>query len=284
MRSLLFRIPIIDVPVLAYGTMLVVAMFSSYLVGRRLFRRGGVQIQENRLMDLFVIGVLCGVLGARVLYVVRNLDSFRGTFGAVFKIWEGGLVFHGGIIGGALGAAWFLRRHRIPILKAGDVIMPCLLLGLAWGRIGCFMNGCCYGKVSDSPVAVSFPGRDLELRPDGSPAYNWHVMSGFIDEDAPHSLPVHPTQLYSAVLAALLGYALVLLLQRKRFEGQVMAATALGYGVARFLIEFLRDDEVAVLAGLKRAQIASVVLFGVGLVVYVVCRGRARRGGVIRDA
>jgi phosphatidylglycerol:prolipoprotein diacylglycerol transferase len=207
------------------------------------------------------------VVGARLLYILQNLNAFARDPVSVFRVWEGGLSFHGGVVGGAIGIIWFLRRHKLPVLKVGDVIMPCLLLGLGWGRIGCFMNGCCYGKVcKDLPWAVTFP--------EGSPAYLWHLESGLIGDHAARCLPVHPVQVYSSISAVGLALFLVWVLSRKRFDGEVMVCAAGTYGVLRFLLEFLRDDDSPILAGLTQSQLFSIGLLALGILLYWTLRPR----------
>jgi phosphatidylglycerol:prolipoprotein diacylglycerol transferase len=149
------------------------------------------------------------------------------------------------------------------------VIAPSLALGVAFGRIGCFLNGCCYGDRCDLPWALRFPK--------GSIPWWDHVHQHWITKDAAQSLAVHPTQLYSAFD----GFLLVALLSayyplRKR-DGEVLALLMVTYPITRFLIEMLRDDDGVFLMGMTVSQLISVAIFlgGVGLWVWIRLRGPA---------
>jgi len=267
MRSLLLEIPFwlpfvgrIGIPINAYGVMLVLGLFAAVLLGRRLSRDFAPYLATTQVMDLMVVAMLCGVAGSRILYIFQNLGDFIEEPGSVFRVWEGGLAFHGGVAGGALGVICFLRMNRFPVIKTGDLLMPCLLIGLAWGRIGCFMNGCCYGALCDLPWAVTFP--------ENSPAHLWHQHLELIQDETSHSLQVHPSQIYSSLVAVALCVLLVWILSRKRFNGQVMAIAAMSYGVARFLLQLFRDDDLPFFAGLARSQLFSAALLVFGALLY----------------
>jgi phosphatidylglycerol:prolipoprotein diacylglycerol transferase len=274
MHPLLVKIPFwlpwvgsFTIPIHTYGTMLVVAMFAALFLVRRLIRSSGIRMSDVQVLDLLVVAVMTGVVGARLVYVLRNPGEFSEEWSGAFKVWRGGLVFHGGVLGGLVGIVWYLRRHHLPVFRTGDVLMPGLLLGLAWGRIGCFLNGCCYGEVAEGwPLAVRFPR--------GSPA--WYEHSQEIGEDAVCSLPVHPTQIYESVAAAALGLLLIRVLSRKRFDGQVVAVAALSYAAVRFGLEFLRGDVPRHGGMFTAAQIISAGLFALGAVLYAVLARRAK--------
>jgi len=267
MRSLLLEIPFwlpivgrFEIPIHAYGVMLVFGLFAALLLGARLSRDFEPHLTVTQVMDLMVVAMLCGVVGSRLLYIFQNLSDFIERPGAVLRVWEGGLAFHGGVAGGALGVIWFLRKNKLPVIKTGDLLMPCLLMGLAWGRIGCFMNGCCYGTLCNLPWGVTFP--------ENSPAHLWHQHLELIQDGTNHSLRVHPSQIYSSLTAVALCLLLVWVLSRKKFDGQVMAAAAMVYGVARFLLQFFRDDDLPVLVGLARSQLFSLALLAFGFLLY----------------
>jgi phosphatidylglycerol:prolipoprotein diacylglycerol transferase len=171
------------------------------------------------------------------------------------KFWAGGLTYYGGLLG-ASAAAWFLlRRDRFPFWKAADMAGFAVPLGLAFGRMGCLMAGCCFGSTCDLPWAMSFPWR--------SPASVEQFKAHLIPSDRLWSLPVHPTQIYEA--AASLGIAAFCLMwvhPRKRYDGQVFVAFLALYAVARFLVEFLRRDDRGGLLGLSTSQLIGVALLG----------------------
>ncbi|HEY3818921.1 MAG TPA: prolipoprotein diacylglyceryl transferase [Polyangiaceae bacterium] len=171
------------------------------------------------------------------------------------KFWAGGLTYYGGFLG-AGGAAWFLlKRDRFPFWKAADMAGFAVPLGLAFGRMGCLMAGCCFGETCDLPWAMSFPWR--------SAASEEQFKAHLLPSAKLWSLPVHPTQIYeSAASLAIAAFCLVWLHPRKRYDGQVFAAFLALYAVARFLLEFLRRDDRGGMLGLSTSQ-----LVGIGLVV-----------------
>jgi phosphatidylglycerol:prolipoprotein diacylglycerol transferase len=198
------------------------------------------------------------MVGARLFFVVEYWGEKILTIGEIFKIWEGGIVFYGSVIGAAV--AFFLVRifRPFPILATLDVLAPSIAIGIALGRVGCFLNGCCYGDVCDIPwLAVRFP-------PD-TPPWNAERAQGLIPADAPRSLPLHPTQLYAAVDGLVLFALLTAYYPLRRRAGEVIALLMLTYPVTRFLIERLRDDESAFVWGLTISQAVSLVLFLMGL-------------------
>jgi phosphatidylglycerol:prolipoprotein diacylglycerol transferase len=147
-------------PIRGYGTMLVVAVCAASFLGARRARQMGLDADLILSMSFWVF--LAGVVGARVFYIVQYWDQFRrdtwsGTLSELANIAQGGLVVYGGVIGGVAALLIFLRIHRLPTLAICDLIAPVAALGLALGRMGCFLNGCCYGGVADVPWAVQFP-------------------------------------------------------------------------------------------------------------------------------
>ncbi len=209
--------------------------------------------------------VLGGVAGARVLHVA--LESARYNF-KLFAIWEGGIVFYGGFIGALLVGIVFLWRRRVPMLSTTDVIAPSVALGAAFGRLGCFLKGCCFGAITDRPWGVCFP-RIVETvvrdgRPDpvvtGSPAFLHHQQAYplQVGPAATHSLPVHPTQLYESVVMVALFLLLSWYWSKRPRPGRVLASLGAGYGLWRFGLEFLRGDWHPHAAGLTLSQIISL--------------------------
>jgi phosphatidylglycerol:prolipoprotein diacylglycerol transferase len=186
----------------------------------------------------------------------------------VFRIWQGGIVFYGCIMGGLIGSVLYWVRHPYPFRAMADAVAPALALGSALGRTGCFLNGCCYGAPTSFPLAVRFPT--------GAPAWARHVELGLIPPLAAHSLAVHPTQLYSALDALFILALLMWFYPRRRRDGEVMALLMVTYPVLRFANECLRGDEPAILAGLSAAQAISLGLFGAGVATWAYLAGLPR--------
>ena len=206
-------------------------------------------ITANQLVDFCSVGLLSGIAGGRLYYVLMNWQWFVMNPWEVFAIWHGGLVWYGGFAGGLLGAWSYVRRHGLDFVRVFDQFIPFLALGHGIGRLGCFLNGCCYGRPTDSWCGVLFPG---------------------------HESPVWPTQLFEAAGLFLL-YLLLRRLQTPealRRRGRVFGAYLCGYAALRFLIEQFRGDQPAWLAGFTLAQALSVGLFIAGAVVTL----RAKKG------
>lgn len=178
-------------------------------------------IPAEAVLDLGPWLILGGLVGARALFVAMFWrQEFAGQpLGALFAVWHGGLVFYGGLLGAVLSALVYLRLKRLPIWKVADVLAPSIALGSVFGRLGCFINGCCYGRPCSLPWATQYP--------------QGYPISG---------TPVHPTQLYDALLNLGLFAALARLYRTKSFPGEVFGVYVLAYAVLRFSVELFRGD------------------------------------------
>jgi phosphatidylglycerol:prolipoprotein diacylglycerol transferase len=186
---------------------------------------------------------------------------------AVLKVWRGGLAYYGGFIFAAGFGLYYARKHRLGMWKMADLAAPWIALGLALTRLGCFLNGCCYGKVSDVPWAVRFPN--------GSAVHEVQLNAHLVAPGAP-ALAVHPTQLYLAALNLLTFFLLYFLFRRrKRFDGALFAWLLICKGVFRTIVEVWRDDDRGVMFGwLSTSQLLSIPLVALGIWLLV----RARPG------
>ena len=179
----------------------------------------------------------------------------------LFAIWKGGLVFYGALIGATLTGAAFVKIKKLPFLKLADALAPSIALGSVFGRIGCLMTGCCFGKVCSLPWAVQFPPRSL--------AADEHEKLGRIASHAP-SLPVHPTQLYDSLLNLVLYLGLAWLYRRKKFDGQVFGVFLIAYALMRSTVEMFRGDYgTHQLGAFTPAQLVSVVIMVAGIAMLV---------------
>jgi phosphatidylglycerol:prolipoprotein diacylglycerol transferase len=229
-RPILAELPF-GVPLYGYGAMLCLSVLVGLLLAGWLAERDGRDpVLTNRCAAWALAGA---VLGARLLYVVTNLDQFNRA-DEVFRFWEGGVVAYGGFLGGFAGAVLFSRIHGLRMLEWADCVAPSLCVGLALTRIGCLLGGCDFGRPWDGPWAIQFPA--------GSAAYNQQVLEGLLTAGATRSLPVHPTQIYESLAGlVLLGVALTVR-RRRTFTGQTFIAVVLGYAVLRSGIEVFRAD------------------------------------------
>lgn len=239
MHPILFKIG--PVTLYTYGFMMAMAFLTCYFILQgELKKRDEHPDFASNIVFWAAIG---GILGAKILYLLENLpDFFADPIGMVFT--RSGLVFHGGLIGGAATVIIYLKRSKKSIRIYADIIGPLLLVGQAIGRIGCFFAGCCHGKACDLPWAVTFPY--------ASP---------------PADFPVHPTQLYETILNLILFFILIKIIRpRMKRDGSTFGFYLIFAGIERFLIEFLRVNPI-VLWGLSSAQFTSMGIALAGIVM-----------------
>lgn len=208
-------------------------------------------IPDTLIMDMGFWSVVAGLVGARLMYVLLNWRYYAANLFDIVKIWEGGLVYYGGVIAGILAAVFFLRRHReIGLWAVFDLVAPGLALGHFFGRIGCFFAGCCYGAPCELPWSVTF----------SDPA-----------SLAPLNAQLHPTQLYEAIGTAAIFVILHLFSRRSPRAGYVTAAYLALYGIVRFSLEYFRgDDRGAFLAGFSPGQVISLILILSAAVIFTI--------------
>jgi len=194
-----------------------------------------------------VCAIAGGVWGSHALVVLQNGNVDARTLA---RAWEGAKSFYGGVAGGTLAALLYFRLRRLPSVAYADAAIPAVALGYAIGRVGCFVNGDDFGTLSGLPWAVRYPA--------GTAAYVAHASRGWIEPFDAQSLPVHPTQLYSA----LLGLMLFIVLSRWRppTPGWRVGIAAAGYSIVRFVLEGWRGDFQPVLASFSMPQLCSIVL------------------------
>ncbi len=212
--------------VYSYGFCMALAVMLAWLISSRLARRPSYSVSQAA--DLLFIFFVAGIAGARLFYVLQHPSEFTGRWVAVFFLQEGGLVWYGGFIGGVVCGVFYMRLRRIPILPWADLFSPVLALSQAVGRVGCYLNGCCFGR-------------------DG-----------------------HAVQLYESTFLAVLSVFLFLRFIRRKMNGEVFVLYLMGYGSARFALEFLRGDQSSY-GGLTLPQWVSLCLvtFGIGFYGYL---------------
>jgi phosphatidylglycerol:prolipoprotein diacylglycerol transferase len=177
------------------------------------------------------------------------------------RFWAGGLTYYGGFVG-ASGAAWFLlKRDKFPFWKAADMAGMVIPVGLAFGRMGCLLGGCCFGRPLSGPFGIEFPPF--------SAASVAQARDGLLPGAHLHSLSVHPTQLYEAWGSFALALLLILWLHgRKRYDGHVFLAFVIGYAGLRFLLEMFRADDRGGIAFLSTSQWVGLVLIGLAVTLH----------------
>ncbi|MFH0985750.1 MAG: prolipoprotein diacylglyceryl transferase [Candidatus Omnitrophota bacterium] len=220
-------------------------LLSLFLMKRRAMNEGFPGPEE--VFDMAFVVLLWGFVGARIFYVIQNLPYYIAKPLKFFAVWEGGLIFYGGAIASFVGLWLMARKKKWPLWKILDFLTPYGALTQAFGRLGCFLNGCCFGKACSLPWAVRFP----EL-----------------------SHAVHPAQLYEAFYDLVLFVFLIKRRARIRFEGEISLLYFLLYGMGRYLIEFAREPSWMRM-GLSSNQWLSVAIMVVSFIVFQSRRRKA---------
>jgi len=221
-----------SVPIPAYFPLLSLGFIIGIWVIVRDARRLG--IDAAHVLNLFAYASVGIFLGARLFVVLPRLDHYLGRPGEIFQITESGLASHGGFLGGLVVLLAYVAWYRLPLLRLGDSLPRGFAVGLFFARIGCFLEGSCYGVVTSLPWGVRFP--------EGSVAYGDAPLTGLALRGEALTSPLHPTQLYSAAAAVGLFFLAQWLARRRRFVGEVCLSGLLFYGWTRLAIDALRGD------------------------------------------
>ncbi len=247
------------VPVRAWGTMLMLGFTAGMLWAIRDVRDDN-QFDTDYIIDVTLAILVGAIVGARLLSVALNWGHYAGTPSELLRVWAGGLSFHGGLAGGFLGGALLTVRRGLSVPRAMDLMAPPIALGYAITRIGCFLNGCCYGAPTESVFAVTFN----KLANTGVPG-----------------IDLHPTQLYAAAASVLIFGILLAVRQRVKVNGHLFGWYVMIYSGARFIIEqFRRNASAEVfrpLAPLTIAQTGSIAIIIIVAALMAVSHARAKR-------
>ncbi len=315
----LFEIPFVNLTIKSYGLMMVIGFLVAIFVIRSLSR--DITASPQMITNAALYSLIAGVVGARLFYVVHHYSEFQGDWHNIFAIWHGGLELLGGVTFSIAVIIAYLFYHKLPVRRYLDILAMGLMLALAFGRIGCFLNGCCFGKPTELPWAVRFPYHSFsylsQVYP--NPARNrsepWlKLPSEFfgylvsnndwieaeqgnlkpyrllsdkqkdeVKSGAYRALKVHPTQLYSSGNAAMLSLVLFLFwrwgIKAKKepairkftpTPGCTFALMFVLYGITRFLLESLRDDNPFEVDSLTISQIMGTGLAVLGLILMLV--------------
>ena len=245
-----------------YGLALTLSfLFGTHFAMRRAKR---VHVPEDLVVRLALVILFFAVAGSRALYVLTHLSEFRGHFAGVFMLWAGGLSMYGGVIAATVGGLAFVRWQGYPVWKVADVMAPFIALGEAITRLGCFLNGCCFGTPTNLPWGVVFPENSFAT-------YAFGAMPR-----------IHPSQLYSSGLAFIIFIYLLWYDKRKKFQGQLFWTCILFLAVARALVDFTRyygdGDYMGHLGDLSfnNNQLIAAGLIVASIVMMRILRARAR--------
>ena len=243
-----------------YGVMIALAFLAGLWTAT--LRAPRVNIPAEKIADVTLWLMVGAILGARFVYVTTYWrEEFASQpFTEIFMIQHGGLVYYGGLIGAAVAGISFIRWKKMPLWKTADVFAPSIALGSVFGRVGCLLNGCCYGRPTDAPWAITFTNPQA------------HEFSG-----TPLNVPLHPTEIYDALLNFGLYLFLAWLFRRKKFDGQVFATYLLCYAVTRSIVEYFRGDysNLHYHFSLTPAQWIGVPIFVAGLALAAFLSKRA---------
>ena len=254
MHPILFEVA--GFPVYTYGVLLAAA----YLLGLQfaLVRARARGLDANRVMDLGIWIIISALVGAKLLLLIVDFDTFSRNPRELLTLLRSGGVFYGGLIAAVAVAMWYMRTHRLPVWGVSDAFAPGIALGHVIGRMGCFFAGCCFGKATDVAWAITFTN-EYAAQNVGTPL----------------NIPLHPTQLYEAG-AELIILGVLLLLERKGrgFPGRTFWSYMFLYGVTRFVIEFYRGDPRGMVGALSTSQFVSVILVPVSIVMLILLSRR----------
>ncbi|MGB5157658.1 prolipoprotein diacylglyceryl transferase [Desulfobacterium sp. N47] len=249
MYPILFKIG--PLSIYTYGFFIALGFLAGIFYAVKEAKRVGED--PDMIMDLCFYILISAIIGSRLFYVATNPRLFLDSPLEIFKVWNGGLVFYGGFIAALITGIIYLKTKKIPVMKTMDILTPSVALAHFFGRIGCFFAGCCYGKYCELPWAVTFNNPDSL---------------------APAGIPIHPTQLYSAINNLIIFLFLVFFRKRKKYDGQVFWIYVLIYGITRSVIEIFRADfrggflfgifSVSQTVGIIAAVISAIMLFILG--------------------
>jgi len=207
-----------------YGVMIAIGFVVAIALAARQARREG--IPSDVVLDLAFWILIASMVGSRVLFIIVNMDQYIAQPINLIKVWQGGLVFYGGLLGAVAAAVWYCTRKGISFLRIADVMIPSVAIGHAFGRLGCFSAGCCHGL------------------PTGTDAFGLiYTASGtVVARNDLLGVPLHPTQLYESAGELIIFTILVLMRRRKRFHGQLLIAYLFMYAILRSVGEMFRGD------------------------------------------
>lgn len=233
-----------------YGLMIAIGFCSAYLACE--FRAKKQKLDPELLFGILVCSLVGGLAGAKVLYWITRWKDILENPKILLDIADG-FVVYGGIIGGVLVAALYLLKKKAPFWRYFDLVMPSVALAQGFGRLGCFLSGCCYGKETDSWIGMAF--HDSQYAPNG--------------------VDLIPTQLISSGLNFLNFVILVLLTKHRKGDGQIGALYLIFYSVGRFLMEYFRGDLIRGTVGsVTTSQFISIFMFIIGVVLLVIRNGK----------
>lgn len=236
---------IFGIKIRSYGLMIAIGILvASALLITKAKKKG---YDEDSVLNLIIFAVLGGIFGGKILFIITELKSIIKD-PSILKNFGYGFVVYGAIIGGALTIYLYCKRKRWNVLELLDLTVPGVAIAQGFGRIGCFLAGCCYGAETHSPLSVVFPEGSL----------------------APSGVHLHPTQIYSSIFDFLLGLFLLYYSKKERDKGRIFGAYLIIYSIGRFCIEFLRSDPRGSVGILSTSQFIAIFTLVLGILVFYI--------------
>ena len=241
----------VEIPLHTYGFLIAIGFLTGIYTVRKLAAKSGMN--PDLVSDLAFWLLMWGFLGARILFVITRIHEFIDHPEDIVKVWEGGLVFFGGLIAATAYAFFYFKKHKLSPWRMIDILSPGLVVAHAFGRMGCLAAGCCYGRPTDVPWGIK-------------------LESDLVDE-AMRGIPVHPTQLYESSSLFILYFGMLYIFKHKKFDGQVGLTYFMLYPIIRSIIEIYRGDTIRgfVIDGiLSTSQFISILVFAgaLGVLLY----------------
>lgn len=242
MRIYLFEIFGIKIP--SYGVMMFIGLLSALFITLKLGKKHG--FEEDNLYDLYLQTIIFGILGGKLLWIITEFESVMEDPKVIITEFGYGFVIYGGLIAGALGVYLHCRKNKWSFLKVLDIAVPSVAIAQGFGRIGCLLAGCCYGKPTHNSCGLLFPSDSL----------------------APSTMKLYPTQIVSSVFDFLLGFFLLWVLKNSKKQGKTTGVYFIFYSVGRFIIEFFRNDERGNVGFLSTSQFIAIFTLIIGLIIF----------------
>lgn len=241
MRIILFEL--FGIQIKSYGLMIAIGII---IAATLLIKEGKKRnIDEDSLLNLIIFTVIGGVLGGKLLFIITEIKEIIKDPSVLLNFGYG-FVVYGAIIGGALTTYTYCKIHKWNPLELMDMVVPGLAIAQGFGRIGCFLAGCCYGAETNLKIGVEFPKGSL----------------------APSGVHLHPTQIYSSIFDFILGFFLLYYAKKKRADGKVMGMYLMIYSVGRFFVEFVRNDPRGNVGILSTSQFIAMFTLLIGIIVF----------------
>ena len=257
------------VPVYGYGAMMLIGFTTAMWFSSVRAKAAGHN--PEIIFDAALWVLLIGILGGRIAYLIqygkhvfKDANHLQEAAFAAINLTEGGLVQIGGLLGGTLGFLLFCKVKNVDFFEFADIMAPAILIGIGFGRIGCLLNGCCYGDRCDLPWGIQFPA--------GSVTFAELAARGFVDPNSTATFSLHPTQIYSSINGFVLAFVTSIYFWYRKYRGDVFALACILYAFTRVQIEFLRADEMGQLGTMftiSQLYSGGIILCGIFIMFYV---------------